>query len=768
MNKKKFEEFEDEVDEKIKKLNIDKDEARKIRTKIGNLYQGLEDLDKNKKNSSITVFNRENLEIYLSSLDEEKNQTSWPIFEKLPAKPYAEATSSASITIARRERRLVHESIEPERVFTQLLPGQTTYRWSSRNQYRIPCGIYSRAGNTSYVSHLKNIHVLDPNVLYRTEGKNIHAVKTLQAISLQPSTSDSYIDNETGETRRKRGGIPICSECISFDIGPGSTAAESCHHLESDRGRYLTTYSSVYASPNLESYQDVNFTKISGEPKKFNFPLDMMIEKVEFQSETKIITVAKGFSREAFGNVVQVEYNPWIGYDTSTAGLSFSLKEIPTQVIELVLADKILVRDICIDILHQKIEDILKQENRNVLEIELWLSSTIKTLELDSSSNQFIFDEINTKLQDSDFEQSFKNFINEEINFNEDPQRLHERIPILLIENIINQICALRITEDEIKEKIKELIKNSLTYLIYNSSLVTSGSTNQDIGVITQKGDSNEVVLYDNAQGGNGASRLVYDYLIGEPQSYSPLHGIRAKFFQETFFESLLPCSQGTADRIFFQNLHSKLANSSSNSIKEKIDELISEQQLSQDVFTFLDNQGIQNFFPTSIGKRSLNGNDEEKKIQEISNICIHGCFECGLLQGDYSHSIKGPRLERFYTSKSILDIYFKFCMNKIQTEITKTEQEVIDSLRNNQYVLFSSQNFDALLTKVSSLLGEDDAIVEDGEVTKRAENLIKLSGVWFDCTISDTPQIEMSVLLSLVNIPDDAEAKLDNVEESD
>ena len=97
--------------------------------------------------------------------------------------------------------------------------------------------------------------------------------------------------------------------------------------------------------------------------------------------------------------------------------------------------------------------------------------------------------------------------------------------------------------------------------------------------------------------------------------------------------------------------------------------------------------------FRRSIGKRALPGTaGENKKIQEVANICIHGCFECGVLQGDYS-AIKGPKLEKFYVSKYLLDKYFKFITQGIRKNFDTDVDEIIKFLKNNDMVIISQKS---------------------------------------------------------------------------
>lgn len=745
-----LEDIEKFIEQKLKQANLSMMEQAKITAPFVALSEAKQKLEESKKVANKTGINTTSLEFYLSELYSNQNkrikdQTSFNLFAKLPVKPYAKTTVGDTVVIHREGiEKHTDDVLDAKRVFTQLIPGQTTFRWGYYEQYRIPSGVYAREGSNEFVSNLKNIHDLEETPFFVMPGTNIgvYRLKKLNAISLQGVTASDYFDHESGEYVQKQGGIPICPVCLSINIKSGK-AAEQCYHLRPPATATPIGYSSLYATPNLEYVESVSERNIAGK-QNFAFPLNEIFEKIEFLEKTRITTIAKGFSREVKEVNVQVNYNPYLGYETDTVGLLFTLKELPTDFINEVLTEDFLVRDIVIDILQEKIHDVLTNLNRSLMEHEFWLSVVIKALELDNVSTSFGYKEISSRLNDADFDNTFETFANEERRFYEHPPSGLDRqaIPV-----VCNEIKNITISENDLKSKIKNLIKNSLSYLVYQTGLITSGSTSEDIGFIHPKEDSNEILIYDDVDGGNGASRLVNEYLIGQALSYSPLHGVRPKFFQETFFDKLQPCSQGTADRIFFQDLDKIFTKfSKKTEITKRFMEIKEKQTYEHDVFDYIKHSGIQNMFPHSIGKRALPGTaGENKKIQEVANICIHGCFECGVLQGDYS-AIKGPKLEKFYVSKYLLDKYFKFITQGIRKNFDTDVDEIIKFLKNNDMMIISQKStnneFSKLIEKINLLLGEEEG-----------DRLVKCSGLWFDCPISST-EIEMSVLLAMIKIP--------------
>ena len=723
-----------------------------LTTPLGNLQNAIELLKKSQKVDNKSGIDAISLERYFTELEENqsdqkaiKDHTSFNVFSKLPNRPYSKSSVGSTVIITRKGHG--DETLDAKAVFTQLVPGQITFRWQFGARYRISCGIYSTDSTPELVSWVKSVHKISNDPIHQYLGRPVHAIERLTATSLQGVTSRNYID-QNGEEQRRRGGLPICPTCLSLNIF-GGERPEQCNHVRD--GTVATIgRSSLYAAPILDYIEITGERSINNTTKndKLPFPLNQIFEQVDYLDNTQVLTVAKGFSREAAGVNVRIRYNPYLGYKTDTYGLSFTIKDIPSDFIDQVLNQNVLVRDIVIDILQEKIETILDGLHRSHTEIELWLSGIIKSLGLDSITTSFDYKKIHDRLNETDVENRFTTFVNEEIGF-------YMPTPAGLEQSQNHQIYAeirnITISEEELKLKIKSLIKNSLSYLVYQTGLITSGSTGMDMGFIHPGEDSNEILIYDDVNGGNGASKLIHDYLIGEQKSYSPMSGVRPKFFQEIFFELLQPCSQGTADRIFFRNLAGGFVNFSKNDITTKFKEIEEQRKDSPAEFTQVINAGIDNMFPYAIGKRALpNETDENKKIQEIANICIHGCFECGLLQGNYS-GIKGPQLEKFYVSKQLLDMYFRFHTARIRRGVDTSVEDIIDFLdKDSSHMVILSQtsadpnDFNRLIAKLNLLLGEEENNM-----------LLKFSGMWFDCPISST-EIEMSILLAMVDVPDE------------
>ena len=733
------------IEEKFGEIKDFKDKAA-LMGPLHDLIEAVEELQKIKNTTTDTGIDSANLENFMSNLaashqddNSRKEYTISPLLEKLPIRPYSKTTSyfgggiGDTIQVDRGIGKPQHTMTSSD-AFTSMYPGSINYRYGSSNRIRIPCGPYYG----DLTSHLRGLHELSHLPISNFEGTDVFEIKKINAVSLNPITV------------RYHGNIPICPRCLSINVASGRNR-EQCSHIR-DAEESVDATQNISTAPILKTIENVNNRKIS-ESKPFTFPLNEIFEQPHFLENTQILKIATGFTRQApIGQgsntrytSVNVTYDPYVGYKMDTNGLMFTIKEIPENFIMNVINEKFFVRDILIDILVEKIETLIIEHGRSVFELELWLSGIIKTLELDSIDDSFNYADVLERIFTQQFRDGFYQKIHEEITYyshrptNIDPE---------IITTFSEEISAFKITIDDIKVKIKNVLKTSLSYLIYMSGLITSGSTTRDLDFIYPK-ESNEIIIYDSVSYGNGASKLINNYLIGENTQISQEQGLRPKYFQETFFELLQPCSQGTADRIFFQNLHDVFSNFTKNDmITYRLDELMEQQNSAVDEFNQIKLSKIQNMVPISIGKRHLENPDginsgENKKLQEISHICVHGCPECILLNSYSGPSI--PKLERFHISKYLVDLYFKFVTKKIRISLNENISNIENIVKQFGMVIIShkvntKQDLDSSIKKLNSLIGEK----VDGK-------LIKFSGIWFDCPISDDSKIEISILLSVI-----------------
>lgn len=745
----------DKIDE-IKKIIQEKsnelenyDDQLALSGPLHTLSKALDEIKKIKNIKNNTGIDPTNLEIFLSKISAHHQETNprsdhtlFPLLTDLPIKPYSKTTDyfgggiGSTIQVDRGSGK-PQTTMSANDVFTTMYPGSISYRFGAYNRIRIPCGQYY----DGFVSHLQGLHELSKLPIFNFEGKDVFEIKKITGVSLDTIVNYNF------------GNIPICPNCLSISVQSGAYR-EQCNHIR-DQTETKERIKNIQTRPILKTVEKTDKRKTS-KSNFFHFPLSEIFEKVDFLENTQILTVATGFSRQASwgrgvnarSNSVRIEYDPYVGYKMDTNGLVLKIKNIPDNFIAEIINEPFLTRDILINIFAEKIEEIIYLHNRSIFELELWLSGVIKTLELDSLDDSFDHNVILDNLHTNQFQEDFTNNITREISYySHSPKNIDPTIIAIFSQ----EISSLTITIDDLNSKAKNLLKISLSYLVYMSGLITSGSTNKDLDFIYPKELEDEILLFDNVSDGNGASKLINNYLIGKNTSFSQEVGLRPKYFQETFFELLQPCSQGIADRIFFQNLNDGFLNFTENDlITYRLKELSEQNSSSIDEFNQVKQSRIENLVPISIGKRPLiksdgtNDGTENKKIQEIAHICVHGCPECLLLNSFSGPS--NPRLERFYVSKYLVDLYFKFITKKIKVELNESISEIENIINQYGVVIFSQKinvtmnNFNPLLMKVNSLIGE-----------KFNGKLLKFSGIWFDCPISKYAEVEISVLMSVI-----------------
>ncbi len=743
----KIKEIEKIIEEKSNELKEFSDKTA-LAGPLHNLSTAFNELKKIKNVTTNVGIDSANLENFMSTLAashqddrSRKEYTISPLVEKLPLKPYSKTTNyfgggiGSTIQVDRGPGK-PQSTVTSSDVFTTIYPGSISYRYGTYNRIRIPCGPYYEG----FVSHLQGLHELSKSPIFRYEGKDVFEIKKIKGVPLDPITN------------RYRGSIPFCPRCLSISV-VGGVNKEQCNHIR-DQDESLEFTKNIPTSPILKNKENIEQRK-SVDCESFSFPLNQIFENTKFLENTQILTIATGFTRQAsFGRgvntnyaSVKVRYDPYIGYKTDTNGLVFKIKEIPDKFISNVINEKFLVRDIIIDIFAERIEKIINEHNRSIFELELWLSGMIKTLGLDSIDDTFNHTEILQSLDSDHFRNTFEQNIIQEITYYSHPPR---NIGPEIISEFSKELSELEILNDDLNSKIRNLLKISLSYLIYMSSLITSGSTTTDLDFIFPK-ESNEIVIYDRVSDGNGASKLIKNYLIGDNSHISQEQGLRPKYFQETLLELLQPCSQGVADRIFFQKLKDIFLEFTKNDlITYRLDELSDQNDSSLKEFNHIIESGIENMVPMSIGKRPLvqsDGSDdgiENKKIQEIAHICVHGCPECILLNSYSGPSI--PKVERFYVSKYLVDLYFNYIIENMKVRLDESLPNIEKIIKQHGMIILShiitkaDEDLTPLLKKVNFLIGEKF----DGK-------LIKFSGIWFNCPISKSPKVEITVLMSVI-----------------
>ena len=136
----------------------------------------------------------------------------------------------------------------------------------------------------------------------------------------------------------------------------------------------------------------------------------------------------------------------------------------------------------------------------------------------------------------------------------------------------------------------------------------------------------------------------------------------------------------------------------------------------------------------------------ESYRLKNATDVCIHGCTDC-ISIGNKTKT--QPISERFSISKYLLDLLFRFHTDEIRITDNFDRAEIEKTLRSHNMVILTrtlanaNQTANDLETFVTSLIGRE---LDD--------KLYKISGKWIDCPISDSPSVEVSYLISLINKP--------------
>lgn len=727
-----------------------------LNTVIQNV-ENLQNLIQNNSTVGNNIIDEVSLRLHLAKLEEIHNPlgsrrprrdfTMTPILDGLPIQPYSKMTNlfgeriTSLIIFERRFNQSMskQETIQPYQAFTQLYPGNITYRYGSGEIALVHCGNYDQ----TMTCNLATIHDFKDEITQLENGKQARILERLRGRDVTRLYHD-YPNNK----------FPVCTECLSLNTDD-PVFGEQCDHLRQNLAEnrdYTYRLNSNVTQKTIE--KEVNSRNISNSiPQDTFLPyFHGMFERVDFCENINLLTYADGFTRTAsFGSgqnrwtrSVYIEYDPCPAYASITKGIIFRLKPISRDFVDQVLNNEVLVRDVLIDVFVEELERIIQdrnsfQQKRNLYELELVLSGIIKTLELDNINNTFDWRQIVNQLSTQDFRNRFRtNVLQETRIYGGRRPDIADKPDI--IDNYGQLISALTITEDNLIEKIKKLIVNSICYSLYISGQITSGTTNHDLAFL-QSGD--DIILYDTVEGGNGASQLIFDY-FGSENNNNGNNMLRPTSFQEVFGEVLLPCAQGVSERIYFQGLENIFTNFRNNGLTSRFEEIHRQRDGSGEEFNFIENTAtIRNIMPYSIGKRTLDptSNQENVKIQEVASICIHACPNCILL-----NSWDGPSarfLEKYHISKIILDQYNEFLLTGI-TLNDCTENEITRSLENDGIVIISRRitqqnDLSELLEQIGRIVGS--AI--DGRI-------VKASGMWFNSRIPSN-EVDVNISLSLI-----------------
>jgi len=624
----------------------------------------------------------------------------------LPAnyfEPETALTTTIEIPESSNQRYRTEQS---ELAFAVCFPGSITFRYGMPR--KILCGDFSR----NFQAELRSRHELTTSTEFQINGRNVYFVKTFR--TMQTSTNQ----------------ISVCPTCLSADRD------ERCDHTT--RRMILRKHPSSYP---IKVHAKISIQS-NIEPKILPQPLNKIINKVSFLSELKIGTAYTGFTRTVGNTTTQIDYEPYIGYVTNTKGLSFSLNPINEKFLDFIISKDFLIRDLLINIVFEHLTEQLRIHSVPRYHVELFLSSFIQAFELDNIHSNFDLHKKLVQLKNGDWIETALNAIATEAALYSGRFTTTRDIQ----EQIFTNISKSSFSIDIFKNKIKKLIVNSLSQAIFLAGCTTSGSLydDMDYSVNYEDDEPTEIILFDATNGGNGASELIFNYLT-LPENEGGLsqdneESLRPRYLDESLFEILLPCPQGTIDRIHYQNLGSLVQDSI---MLKLLNHSINIENESPEIFSRVRQTGFRNIFPLGIGLRQLDDDEPlrtTEKTRELASICIHGCPDCISLG---SKAKPDQFFEKYSISKYILDLYVKYNSEDLVVDLELIEKVPKILEKSGSAIIAKKINkvsdYDELDGKISDLIGK-----------KVGEKYIKLSGKWYDCQLSESPSIEVFCMLGL------------------
>jgi len=526
-----------------------------------------------------------------------------------------------------------------------LFPGSITYRYGSP-PVKVSLGRWFQSGR----AHLSSIHDLSPKPEFELKLGNkflrVYKPLTLRAFRLQ--------------TQRL-----ICVSCLSLSDGDETCGHSTLQH----RAKLPSNYAIV---------RKLELSRKEADKKALQKPMSLIVPEATFLPELEVGMAVVGFERTATvrgtPRIVRIDYDPPIGIRLITAGISFKTN-IPKDFLQNILnTDLMLRRDMILQLLSNKLSELMSDAGLPSYNHELLLSSLISVIGLDDVVNEKI---VEGKLHEEGFISNINAAIDRELAFYESI-----RPDPVLVQNVMESLQNFSVTEEGLRLKLYHTILHSLAHVLLLATAVTSGSQLDDLDYLIRP-EHEEIVIFDSVSGGNGSSETAFEFL-SEPgkftvetywQSEEREEIYRPRNFDETAFEFLLPCINGVADRVFLFGKVSPLE----NEIKRKLSELLDKEKTHEVAIRRVREYGRSRLFPISIGYHAMdysNRSQEADRFKEIAGICLHGCPECISL-GKKCHL--GSFQEKYSISKYALDEL----VNYVMREVTLTEPPISDILSN-------------------------------------------------------------------------------------
>lgn len=284
--------------------------------------------------------------------------------------------------------------------------------------------------------------------------------------------------------------VPICLTC-----GRATDGKEYCSHYGNDyHGSTLPKGSPlIFSHVKYESENEI-LTPSS--------PLSNIFSNISYSTEINVRKILYGFERYVSREVFRVYYDKLLGYEYTTEGLIYNLKDVETKIKFFItdLEDNIL-RDLCLMQLTTEFYDFLRSNY-----ISIWDAMTIfKAILLMYLKNNGIPktpDEIKELLNHANSNKGQLNNILDELYEQKNKQK-----PTNITE-IFDKITEFKLTNYE--EFVKKVYMHTLAHYIYVSTILLLGIDEKDIGYNIDY-ENESIIIFDSVEGGNGCAKTMHE-----------------------------------------------------------------------------------------------------------------------------------------------------------------------------------------------------------------------------------------------------------------
>jgi len=594
-----------------------------------------------------------------------------------------------------------------------LFPGSTTYRYGMF-PVKVSLGRWYQSGR----ARLSSIHVLSSEPEFQlTVGQRTYDV-------YRPLLLRAF---------RLRRHWAICTSCLSL-LDEDETCA---HRSIQPRVKLPSGY------PILRKLE---LSREAATSKDLQKPMSLIIPRVTYLRQLRVGLAVMGFERTASvrgaSRTIMVNYDPPIGIRLMTSGLSFQTR-IPEEFLKETLQSNLMLRrDAMIQLLANRLADIMSEIGLPSYHHELILSSVVSILHLNELTNE---QDVMQRLRDDDFVDQVMTAIHNELDFYESAGP-----DAASVQNMLRMMQSFDITEDRLISKLRETILHSLAHVLLLSAAVTSGSQLDDLDYLVKE-DNGEIVIFDSVSGGNGSSETAFEFL-SETGTFSVEEYLQSEEREETYkprnldetaFEFLLPCLNSVSDKVF---LFSKVE-PIENEIKRKMGELKDKETTHQNAIRRIREYGTTAIFPLSIGYHSMDYSKEHQeadRFKEMATICIHGCPECISIGRKCQH---GSFHEKYNISKFALDELLNFVLRHV-TLTQPFPDQALKTLGEYGFTILKGSCVDEHTCE--ELVRNMNALILQIVGQEAGNGYVKFSGHWVNMNLA-SGEIDYYYLLKVI-----------------